>query len=527
MIKKTILVAAGLAFGFTFFAQDLPKEANWYNKGNAGMQTDKAYKKLKKMPSQTVIVAVIDSGVDIEHEDLKGKIWTNSKEIPNNGIDDDKNGYVDDLHGWNFLGNSKGENVNDCTLEMTRIVRDWGKKYEGADENSLTAAEKEEYKIYQRAKAEVEGDIAQYKKVIEYYTNVLPKMMSETPGKVKEKLGKEEYTMKDLEKWKPEDAEGKQLKNLAMAMMTGGLSEEGLKSTVERIQGQLDYNLNVNFDERTIIGDDPHNFADTKYGNNNVEGPDAFHGTHVSGIIAAVRGNGLGGDGVADNVLIMSLRAVPNGDEADKDVALAIRYAVDNGAQIINMSFGKSYSVHQKEVADAFAYAASKGVLVLHAAGNDGSNLDEYNNFPTAKYSFQAAPAKLFLTIGASTVNPKKELPAGFSNYSSTKVDVFAPGAQIYNTVPQSEYASIQGTSMACPMVSGVAAMLKSYFPKLSMEEIQMIILSSAKSYKGQMQTKPGSEDQVDFAQLSVTGGVVNVLNAVNACKAMYKAKGY
>ncbi len=527
MIKNTILVAAGLAFGFTFFAQELPKEANWYNKGKAGMQTDKAYKKLKKMSSQTVIVAVIDSGVDIEHEDLKGKIWTNSKEIPGNGIDDDNNGYIDDIHGWNYLGNAKGENVNDCTLEMTRIVRDWGKKYDGADENSLNAKEKEEYKVYQRAKAELEGDIKQYNNIIAYYTNVLPKMIDETPGKVKTKIGKENYTMKDLEKWMPESNEDKQLKNMAKGILSGQLSKEGLQSTITRIQGQLDYNLNVNFNERTIIGDDPNNFSDTKYGNNDVEGPDAFHGTHVSGIIAANRGNKIGGDGVAENVLIMSLRAVPNGDEADKDIALAVRYAVDNGAQVINMSFGKSYSPHQKEVQEAFAYAASKGVLVIHAAGNDGSNLDDYNNFPTAQYSFQSTPSKLFLTIGASTYMAKGELPAVFSNYSATKVDVFAPGFEIYNTVPQSEYASIQGTSMACPMVSGVAAMLKSYFPKLTMEEIQGVILTSAKSYKGTMQKKPGSDETIDFAQLSTTGGVVNVLNAVKACKTMYKVKGY
>lgn len=527
MIKKTVLVAAALAFGFTFFAQEVSKTANWYNKGGAGMQTDKAYKKLKKMTSQTVIVAVIDSGVDIEHEDLQGKIWTNSKEIPGNGIDDDNNGYVDDIHGWNFLGNAKGENVNDCTLEMTRIVRDWGKKYEGVDENTLNAQEKEEFKVYQAAKADVEADIAQYTKIINYYSTVIPKMIDETPGKVKAKLGKESYTMKDLQKWKPAEKEDQQLKNVAMAILSGDLSKEGAEGTVRRLQSMLDYNLNVNFDERTIIGDNPHDFSDKNYGNNNVEGPDALHGTHVSGIIAALRGNGKGGDGVADNVLIMSLRAVPNGDEADKDVALAIRYAVDNGAQIINMSFGKSYSPHQKEVYAAFAYAASKGVLVLHAAGNDGSNLDEYNNFPTAKYSFQSTPSKLFLTIGASTYMEKGELPASFSNYSATKVDVFAPGYEIYNTLPDNKYDNLQGTSMACPMVSGVAALLKSYFPKLTMEEIQNVILTSATPYKGKMHTKPGSDEKVDFGALSVTGAVVNVKSAVMACKALYKAKGY
>ncbi len=529
MIRKSILVAVAMSFGFTFYAQKAPKIANWYNGDGAGMQTEKAYKKLKKMKSETVIVAVIDSGVDIEHEDLKGKIWTNTKEIPNNGIDDDKNGYIDDIHGWNYLGNSKGENVNDCTLEKTRIARDWAKKYEGVDANTLNAEDLAKYKVYQAAKEEVEGEVKQYTQLLAYY-KMLPAILDKVPEQVTEKIGKKDYTVKDLNKWEPTDDKDKQLKRMATAMKEGKLSNESVAKTTAYFQKQLDYNLNVNFDERKIIGDNPNDFSQVGYGNADVEGPDAGHGTHVSGIITANRHNKLGGDGVATNVLIMSLRAVPNGDEADKDIALAIRYAVDNGAQVINMSFGKGYSPHQKEVAAAFEYAASKGVLCVHAAGNDGSNLDENNNYPTNQYSFQSTPAKLFLTIGASTYHSKDQkesLPASFSNYSATKVDVFAPGYQIYSTVPQSAYDTFNGTSMAAPMVSGVAALLKSYFPKLTMSEVQDIILTSAVSYKGKMEKKPGTEEKVDFGTLSTTGAVVNVLNAVNAAKAMYKAKGY
>lgn len=532
MIKKTILVAAGLSIGLISIAQtkETPKHANWYNGGGSGMYTEKAYKKVKKMKTTTVIVAVIDSGVDIEHEDLKGKIWTNSKEIPNNGVDDDKNGYIDDIHGWNYLGNSKGENVNDCTLEMTRIVRDWGSKYEGADRASLNAAEQKNYDTYVSAKKDVEGDLNQYKQYVKYY-EMLPRMIEGIPGKIEEKLGKKDYTMKDLKKWKTgEDEELTQLKGMAMAILSGELSVESVNKSKKQLQGMIDYNLNVDFDERKIIGDNPHDFSDNQYGNNDVEGPDAGHGTHVSGIITANRDNGLGGDGVATDVKIMSLRAVPNGDEADKDIALAIRYAVDNGAQIINMSFGKSYSPHQKEVAAAFEYAASKGVLCIHAAGNDGSNLDEKNNFPSNQYPHQTAPSKLFLTIGASTYNKKDQkgsLPASFSNYSATKVDVFAPGFQIYSTVPQSDYDTYNGTSMACPATAGAAAFLKSYFPKLSMAEIQTVLLTSAKSFKGKSMSTPGGGEKVDFAKLSVTGSVINLKNAVKACKAIYKVKGY
>jgi cell wall-associated protease len=260
------------------------------------------------------------------------------------------------------------------------------------------------------------------------------------------------------------------------------------------------------------------------YGNNDVEGPDALHGTHVGGIVGAIRGNNLGGDGVAENVLLMSVRAVPDGDEYDKDIALAVRYAVDNGAMVINMSFGKGYSPHAKEVYEAFAYADSKGVLLVHAAGNDASDIDKGGNFPTSMYDFQTKKLDHFLTIGSSTKSAKKgQLPSTFSNYGTTHVDVFAPGSEIYNSVPQSEYQELQGTSMASPMVAGVAAMLKSYFPERSMKEIKDVILATATDYKGSMQHLPGTEDDVDFATLSITGGVVNVKNAVKALLKMEK----
>ena len=320
-----------------------------------------------------------------------------------------------------------------------------------------------------------------------------------------------------------------------------------MSSRVEMFQGMIDTHHNVEFDGRSVIGDNPDDFSDVNYGNNDVEGPDALHGTHVGGIVAAIRGNEKGGDGVANDALLMVLRAVPDGDEYDKDVALAIRYAVDNGASVINMSFGKSYSPHQKEVYEAFAYADSKGVLCIHAAGNDNSDVDVAPNFPTSKYSFQTKKLDHYITIGSSTKDAVKKvvvpsaedpskmkkmkvgaLPSPFSNYGQTSVDVFAPGSEIFNAVPQSEYQELQGTSMACPMVSGVAAMLKSYFPEMTMKEIKEVILSTATSYKGVMQVLPGNspEDaQVDFATMSVTGGVVNVYAAVKECLRLEKMK--
>lgn len=525
MIKKTILVAVAIAFGNLTFAQATKETENWYNKGNAGMDTEKGYKLLKKRKSETVIVAVIDSGVDIEHEDLKGKIWTNSKEIAGNGIDDDKNGYVDDIHGWNFLGNTKGDNIDGANLEKTRILRTLDKKFAGKDESAINSADKADFDLYMEVKKSVEEEIAMYTQYIGYM-DMLPMMIEKVPGQVATKLGKTDYTIKDLEKWNPTEQADQQLKKTAMSIASGSLSLASVEKQKKQLNDMLNFHLNVDYDERKIIGDNPSDFNDKNYGNGDVEGPDALHGTHVSGIIGANRGNKIGYDGVAENILIMSLRAVPNGDESDKDIAFAVRYAVDNGAKVINMSFGKAYSPNQKEVAAAFKYAESKGVLLVHAAGNDGSNLDVANNFPTNKYSFESQPNEMFLTIGASTRIAKKELAADFSNYSSTKVDIFAPGHEIWNTVPQSEYMKLQGTSMAAPMASGVAAMLKSYFPSLSMAEIKTIMLNSGKSYKGVLEIQPGSEDtMVDFSSLSVTGKVVNVKNAVKACIVLEKSK--
>ncbi|MDG1147120.1 MAG: S8 family peptidase [Crocinitomicaceae bacterium] len=493
------------------------KVLNWYNGGGSGMQTEKAYKKLKKRKSKTVIVAIIDSGVDIEHEDLRGKIWVNTDEIAGNGIDDDKNGYIDDVHGWNFLGNAAGENANDMRLEKTRIYANLSEKREAG---TLTGKEKD---LLKKVTLEVKGDRAKYEGYLSQIDMMIP-MISSIPEMVAKEIGKEDYTMKDLKKWKP-SADKMQMKGMAAAILSGDLSEDAMNAQKEQIQGMLDTHLDPNFDGRAVVGDNPDDFADVRYGNNDVEGPDALHGTHVGGIVGAIRGNDLGGDGVAENVLLMSLRAVPNGDEFDKDIALAIRYAVDNGAKVINMSFGKAYSPHQKAVYEAFRYADSKGVLCIHAAGNDHKDIDTESNFPTSVYSFQSEKLDHFLTIGSSTKDKKDKLPSSFSNFGQNGVDVFAPGSEIYNSVPQSDYMTLQGTSMACPMVSGVAAMLKSYFPEMSMKEIADVILSSATSYKGVEKIHPGTKKMADFGTLSVTGGVVNVKNAVDACLAIEKAK--
>ena len=457
-LKNKLIAGFGLSLllNASIFSQAIPGTLNWYNGEGTGMQTDKAYQLLKSKKPKAVIVAVIDSGVDIEHEDLQGKIWTNEKEIPKNGIDDDKNGYIDDVHGWNFLGNKNGQNVDAARLEKTRILSRLMLKYDGIDPSSIK--KDAEYELYLKVKSEVAEGRAEF-----------------------------EPYMEMLEQF---DAE-----------------------TKKYIEDQMSYNLNVDFNDRALIGDNPDDFSDIHYGNSNVEGPDALHGTHVAGIIAAIRGNNKGGDGVADNVKIMSIRTVPNGDEFDKDIYLAVRYAVDNGASVINMSFGKAYSPHQEKVYEAFQYADSKGVLLIHAAGNDAQDIDIEPNYPTSMYSFQDVKLDHFLTIGASTKNKGEELTASFSNFGKKGVDIFAPGLEIYNSVTENQYQNLQGTSMAAPMVAGVAALLKSYFPSLSMLEIKSIILSSGTTYKG------------NFQNLSVTGKVVNVYNAVKSCQKLEASK--
>lgn len=502
------------------YGQKVEEIKNWYNGATPGMNTEKAYSALKKQKSTTVVVAVIDSGIDVEHKDLQGKIWTNEDEIPNNGIDDDKNGYIDDVHGWNFLGSPNGENQNYARLEKTRICAELHARFKGKSESDISSADKADYAKYKELYKAIEDERNQNVQALEQYTQ-LGQMLPMFKAKLIEKLGPN-FTEEDVQKMKIETPQDGQLKQIGVYIANGQLTEENIQEALEHFSSSANYQLNMDYNDRQFIGDNPDDFNDVHYGNNDVEGPEALHGTHVGGIIGAVRMNELGGDGVAENVKLMSLRAVPNGDEQDKDIALAIRYAVDNGASVINMSFGKAYSKHQKEVYEAMLYADSKGVLLIHAAGNDGVNLDENPNFPTNEYSFQTKPLDMYLCIGAST-RDKKKLAADFSNFSSRQVNVFAPGFEIYNTIPQSDYKILQGTSMAAPMVSGVAALLKSYFPTLSMKEIKDIMLASAKQYKGTMIPSPGTAESVDFGKLSTTGAVIDVAAAVKMCQAKVK----
>ncbi|GAB5418258.1 MAG: S8 family peptidase [Crocinitomicaceae bacterium] len=510
------------------WGQDVSDELkNWYNGPELGMNTDEAYATLLKgKSSTTVIVAVIDSGVDTEHEDLKGQIWVNEDEIAGNGIDDDHNGYIDDVHGWNFLGNSEGENLHSVRLEVTRLYAELRSKYASASASDITPEQQEEWDLYQKVKEDVESERSdakefklEMKETYEGITNI--------HNAVSGRLG-EDYTVKDLKALKKDPQLGEPAK-IMMKLMKLGLGYHDLKEYMDYNDEILDYNYNPYIDPRKdIIGDDVSDFT-AGYGNNDYDGPDASHGTHCAGIIGAVRGNGIGNNGIAADVKIMSLRAVPNGDEWDKDIALAVRYAVDNGAQVINMSFGKSYSPEQEQIIAAFRYAEENGVLVVHAAGNEASDNDDSENYPRPQYASMSSKFSNWIEVGASTRHKKAKVKKGeikrdgiaadFSNYGDQMVDVFAPGHDIYSTIPDNEYDLFDGTSMAGPMVSGVAALIKSYYPELTMFEVREIILSSAQKTDREMPLPGDPEQMVTLSDLCVTGGIANVYNAVQTAE--------
>jgi cell wall-associated protease len=521
MTLMALLVTASMMWSQT----NAPK--NWFNldpqaDGVPGVSTEKTYKELLKgKKGQQVIVAVLDSGIDYEHEDLSQVMWVNEDEIPGNGIDDDKNGYIDDVHGWNFLGNKKGENINHDNLEVTRLYVKYGKMFEGKDKSEIAKKDKDKYEKYLEYKKVVEEKRAKLEEEAPTYSAI-----AESMKQLMEDIGKEDITMEDLNSY---EAEGSMMM-ITKQMLTGIIAEggsvkeasEGLKEYADYLTNQYEYHYNPEFEPRALVNDNYADVYDRDYGNNNYEGPDALHGTHVAGIIAATRDNDLGMNGVADNVKIMSVRTVPDGDERDKDVAAAIIYAVDNGASVINMSFGKGASPRKDIVDEAVRYAEKNDVLIVHAAGNDNKEVKYGNNYPTDKYEkkggflglFGSKYAENWVEVGALNWEKGEELVAPFSNFSKEYVDVFAPGMQIYSTAPDDEYKNLQGTSMAAPVVAGIAAMLRSYFPDLTAEQVKGIIMASAQQQKMKV-IAPGSEELVPFSSLSVTGGIVNAYDAV------------
>ena len=489
---------------------------NWFNLDAQtskiqGVSTEKTYEILKDKPAQKVIVAVIDSGVDPEHEDLVGKVWTNEGEKAGNGVDDDKNGYVDDIHGWNFIGGADGTNVSNDTYELTREYVRLQKKYGDQVPEDLSKDEKAYYEQIKRSYDAKVAEMQQERTAFQYFADGYRRSNQLLTAY----LGVEEVTADSLDKLNSPDEVVMMAKGFMDYALEKGFNEEGLKEAEEYFSSALDYGYNTEFDSRTIVGDHYNDLSERYYGNNDVKGPDARHGTHVAGIIAANRHNNLGIKGIADQVEIMIVRAVPDGDERDKDVANAIYYAVDNGAKVINMSFGKSYSPQKEAVDAAVKYAQDKGVLIIHAAGNSGEDIDKNANFPTRSFANSKKSADNWIEVGASSWKGAGDFVASFSNYGKHSVDVFAPGVDLYSTTPDQTYESLSGTSMAAPVVSGVAALLMSYYPNLDAEQIKDILLKSAVKLNKLKVNSPGDGKPVKFSSLSRTGGVVNALEAV------------
>ncbi|WP_457618924.1 S8 family peptidase [Lutibacter sp.] len=476
-----------------------------------GISLDKAYKFLEGKTGVPVVVAVIDSGIDIEHEDLKDEVWTNPKEIAGNKIDDDKNGYVDDIHGWNFLGGNGVAAPEQ--LEITRIVAKLNPRFKGKTIDDIDDDEKVEFEKYQKYLKAYEASSSKHFKTMNRLVQI-----GENFAAIKKFLGKDNFTIEDLQAIKTEDQKLQAQIGDILGLMSRGLDEKAYLEYYETQKKNKNYDFN--FDGRAIVGDNPTDINDTNYGNPYVIGSveDESHGTHVSGIILATRNNGIGMNGVATNVKLMSVRAVPDGDERDKDVALAIRYAVDNGAKVINMSFGKSFSPYRNWVFDAIKYAEKHDVLLVHAAGNDNKDIDVKDNWPNDSSDKINEFADNVLTVGAISVNYNEKLLATFSNYGQKNVDIFAPGVQIYSTIPQNSYAKYSGTSMASPETAGVAALIRSYYPQLSASQVKHIIMNSGTKLNMKV-FKPTSRGQepelVDFSTLSVTGRIVNAYNAL------------
>ncbi len=529
---------------FTTLAQTAAREEvpkGWHLKdvekdGIYGISLDKAYDFLKAKKATPVLVAVIDSGIDTLHEDLKPVLWTNPKEIKGNGKDDDGNGYVDDIHGWNFLGGKDGRNVTKDSYEAARVYHKFKERFEKlTDTAALSPAERQQYSEWKRAQQNVGGDPNKGMEL--QFLRRTYNSFVKSDSLLQKGIGKAEYTGKDLEAYQAQTDEQRKARTALLYLFT---SSEAMETTnkamlndfsgyLESQEGKAEAAEKAPRDYRgEIVQDNYEDINDRFYGNNNVmvDEHSAHHGTHVSGIIAAARNNGKGMDGIADNVKIMMLRAVPDGDEHDKDIALSIRYAVDNGAKIINMSFGKSFSPEKAWVDSAVKYAAAKGVLLVHAAGNDGENLDSTFNFPSPVFVTDSSRAQNWITVGASGDPKAGGLVANFSNYGKEEVDLFAPGVRIYATIPGgNKYANLQGTSMASPVAAGVAALVKSYYPNLTAQQLKQVLEQSVVKTDVKAMN-PGTRQPTTLTELSITGGIVNAYEAVKLAEQISGGKG-
>jgi subtilisin family serine protease len=491
--------------------------------GVYGASVDRAYREVlaAREPRRTVIVAVIDSGVDVEHEDLRDNVWRNPRETKNDR-DDDGNGLVDDVYGWNFIGGPDGRHVDVDTYEVARL--------HAACEQLLGTAAADVPPRPERVDPadcpRIADELADKRRENEEMLEQLRQMdfaADAITALLRRQLGTDSLTVENVRSLTPLRNDVRQAQAMYLELAAHDITPQMIKDEMERVERVLELGLNPAFDPRHIVGDDYADPTERVYGNRDVVGPDASHGTGVAGIIAAGRDNEIGIDGIASAVQVMTIRAVPNGDERDKDVANAIRYAVDQGAHIINMSFGKAWSPGKDVVDAAVRYADERGVLMVHAAGNDGKDLANESNYPNRRYA-DGTVALHWIEVGASGWQGADRLAADFSNYGREQVDVFAPGVAILSAAPGNAYEAASGTSFAAPVVSGIAALLMAYYPELTAAQVRQVILDSASRHHDRMVVRPGTEDElVRFGDLSVTGGIVNAWSAVRMAEELVR----
>ena len=475
---------------------------DWHLKGVRGIvgaDVEAAWQALQGRASSPVVVAVIDDGVDVHHDDLREAIWTNGGEVPDNGVDDDGNGYIDDVHGWNFIVDSVGKELLDARYEAVWVVH----LADSLDESGTALPGWLDDATLQRARnqvAELEAGQMQLS-----WLGIWVGALREGYRDVS---GKELSTLEELIALKGALTLSKPEWRIIKEMVKQGWTLAELEEEIQVGEDMWLRQLNPHYDARL------RNEPETGYGNGQVVTSESDHGTHVSGIIAGAKGNGIGVDGIAGGCArIMAIRAVPDGDELDKDVANAIRYAVDNGAKVINMSFGKCTSPERQRVEAAMLYAAEHDVLMVHAAGNESQNADEVPSFPHPGEDERIRSC--FIQVGATTSLKGKRLVADFSNYGLHSVDLFAPGDEIYSLVVGNGMEWMGGTSMAAPVVSGIAALLRAHFPQLSAAEVKEILMTSGHRPNVRCRVPGSGSLKAPFHTLSISGGVVNAHAAV------------
>ena len=551
MKSKILIIITSLFFISYCYSQNntvsVEKPKFWHHEDYGstnipGISLDKSIRSVNHLSSKKqIIVAVIDTQIDALHEDLNTSIWTNKKEIPNNGTDDDKNGFTDDIHGWNFLGNKSGGYTVWANFEYIRILRDYGPIFKNKSKEEIPVKDKFKYEQYLKA---IEND----KKFSKYFNNYIKSLKydislyQKTKDTLRHFFPKENYTYKQLDslyrKHKINDKTyrerrdsndqdlGALLDSYLTSLDIGLNSYAKLTSALKQQDSTLNKSCSLSFNERKNIDCETSNKG---YGNNKtqveIKGIPIFsnHSTEVSSIIAAKRENNLGIKGFSDNIKIMPLPVCPSGDEHDRDIALAVKYAVDNGAKVINMSFGKDLSMYPELISEALQYAEKHNVLIVHAAGNNGINIDNSTFYPNDYNKIEIC--NNFITVGSINKNYGEKMVSSFSNYGKVNVDLFAPGEDIYTAIPDNQYGFDSGTSLAAPMVSGTAALIWLYYPKLNVQQVKQIILESGTPYDLEV-IVPGTKDKkVKFSELSKTGKVLNVYNAMQMAKEMSKKK--